>query len=229
MYEQCLIKMTYYAKYDSFVFESNDRIFYDGIQNGTAEPYPLHLAIVKRYLEMFPSRNRCYIDVGAHIGTTVAPYSRLFSSVHAYEPSSLNFSFLNKNMSRNNLTNCKIYNIGLYSHSCNGVMKYHGGGNSGCYAFEPLEFGDVKCVSLDSQSHEFVDFVKIDTEGSELYVLKGAENTLRRWKPLIQFETNNLCEKLYGINVKQTVDYLISLGYIVFDSSDENNLFMYIP
>lgn len=221
--------MPFTAEYDSFTFETNDPVFYHGIQNGTSEPYPLHLAIVRRYLEMFPTHNNCYIDIGAHIGTTVAPYSRLFSLVHAYEPSRMNYTFLEKNVQRNNLVNCKIYNIGLYSHECNGSMKYHGGGNSGCYAFEPLEFGDTKCISLDSQNHEFVDFIKVDTEGSELYVLKGAENTLRRWKPLIQFETNNMCEKIYGIKIEQTIHYLQSLGYVVFDSSDPNNLFMHVP
>jgi len=221
--------MIYYPEYDSFVFETDDPIFDEGIRNGTAEPYPLHLAIVKRYLDMFPTRNRCFVDVGAHIGTTAAPYSRLFSTVHAYEPSSASYSFLVKNIKGNDLKNCTAYNIGLYSHTCTGVMKYHGGGNSGCFAFEPAEVGDVNCIRLDDQNHEFVDFLKIDTEGSELFVLKGAEATLRKWKPLVQFETNELSQRLYGISTQKSIDYLKSLGYVEFDTSDPNNIFLYVP
>lgn len=221
--------MSYYAEYDSFVFETDDPIFNESITNGTTEPYPMHLAVVKRYLEMFPSRNRCFVDIGAHIGTTAAPYSRLFSTVHAYEPSSSNYSFLVRNIKGNDLKNCTAYNIGLYSHKCTGVMKYHGGGNSGCFAFEPSDVGGVTCIPLDDQKHEFVDFLKIDTEGSELFVLKGAEATLRKWKPLVQIETNELSQRLYGISAQKSIDYLKSLGYVEFDTSDPNNMFLYVP
>lgn len=221
--------MTYYPEYDSFVFETDDPIFNESITNGSTEPYPFHLAVVKRYLDMFPTRTRCFIDIGAHIGTTAAPYSRLFSTVHAYEPCSVNYPFLERNIRGNNLKNCIPHNIGLYSYECQGIMKYHGGGNSGCFAFEPSESGDIKCIALDTQKHEFVDFIKVDTEGSELFVLKGAEATLRKWKPLVQIDTNELSQRLYGISAQKTVDYLKSLGYVEFDTSDPNNMFLYIP
>jgi FkbM family methyltransferase len=223
------MKMSLTAEYDSFVFETDDPIFQENIVRGTTEPYPLHLAIVKRYLEQFPSKNKCFIDIGAHIGTTALPYSRLFQTVHAYEPFSNNFKFLERNVSRNTIANCKIHNVGLYSRNCSGTMVYHGGGNSGCYFFSPGESGPAYCVTLDSQHHDYVDFLKLDTEGSELHVLRGAEQTLRKWKPLIQFETNGQSERLYGIRTDETVAYLKTLGYIEYDTSDPYNLFMYCP
>lgn len=219
----------YLAKHDSFAFETNDPAFMEGISYGTADPWQVQLPIVKRYLSMFPHKNRCYIDIGAHIGTTAAVYSRLFSKVHAYEPFSDNYQLLVRNVERNHLTNCTVHNIGLYSQECNGTMQLHSGNNSGCYYFAPSESGNVHCIDLDSQDHDCVDFIKIDTEGSELHVLKGAEKTLRRWKPLIQFERNGLSETLYSIRFRDTVEYLESLGYMAFDTSDPYNMFMYCP
>lgn len=221
--------MSLFAEYDSFRFETDDPIFQQEITKGTSEPYPLHLAVVKRYLNMFPTKNRCFVDIGGHIGTTALPYSRLFQTVHAYEPCSTNFKFLERNLKSNGASNCKAYNLGLYSECCKGYMKYHGGGNSGCYYFEPHPAGNSSCVTLDSQQHTEVDFIKIDTEGSELYVLQGAEKTLRKWKPLVQFEINGQSERLFQIQAMETVAFLKSLGYIEFDTSDPNNIFMYCP
>ena len=204
------------ATYDGFTFVTDDPVFYYSITNGTTEPYPRHLDVVKRYLKIFPNKNRVYIDVGAHIGTTMAAYSRLFQSLHGYEPTTRNFEFLKQNMISNNLTNCRIYNTGLYSSDCRGTMKYHGGGNSGCIYFEPSEDGEIQCTTLDAQNHTNVDFIKIDTEGSELHVLRGAEALLRTYKPLVQIETNGLSEKHYGIKDQECIDFLTSLGYSCF-------------
>jgi hypothetical protein len=59
------------AHYDDFSFYTDDPVFLHSISNGYTEPYPLHLDIVKRYLSIFPHKNRTYIDIGAHIGTTI--------------------------------------------------------------------------------------------------------------------------------------------------------------
>lgn len=217
------------ASYDGFTYETDDSVVCDHIAIGRAEPYLVQLPIVKRYLHMFPDKNRCYIDVGAHIGTTVAPYSRLYQTVHAYEPCERNANFLRQNVAANNIANCTIHTEGAYSKTCNGTMKLHGGGNSGCYYFETDSGGDVRVIALDSQGHTEVDFIKIDTEGSELYVLQGAEQTLRRWKPMVQFECNSLSEKFYGIRESEMVEYMKSLGYLAFDTSDPNNRCFYCP
>jgi len=57
------------------------------------------------------------------------------------------------------------------------------------------EKSEIDVVSLDSyfsnSSHQYLDFIKIDTEGYELEVLKGASETIREYKPqFIQIEFN---------------------------------------
>ena len=149
--------------------------------------------------------------------------------VHAYEPCQRNSRFLIRNIAENNIGNCAIHTEGLYSEACRGTMKQHAGGNSGCYYFEKSDTGDISCIPLDSHAHSEVDFIKLDTEGSELHVLKGAEQTLRTWKPLVQIECNSLSETLFGIQSKETIMYLKSLGYVEFDTSDHLNIFLYCP
>ncbi len=215
------------AHYDGFHFITDDPVFAASISYGTTEPYPYDLAIVKRYLRVFPKRCNTYIDIGAHIGTTIAPYSRIFKNIVGFEANPKTFEFLKKNIEQNNIK-CQIESSGLYSHACKGDILQHGGGNSGCYYFQESENGQIECKPLDDYNFENVDFIKIDTEGSELYVLQGAEKTIQKWKPLIQIECNSLSDSLYGIQRTTIIEYLSSLGYYLYNSGSPN-LFFYYP
>ena len=149
------------ASYDGYKYMINDKIFFDSINAGNSEPYPIDLAIVKQYFAMFPHKNRTYIDVGAHIGTTIMPYTKMFANIIGYEANPANFELLKKNIEINNINNCKIYNQGLFNQDTNGKIVMHGC-NSGCYYFQPDPEGDIHCTTLDSdmldKSIENVDF-----------------------------------------------------------------------
>lgn len=66
----------------------------------------------------------------------------------------------------------------------------------------------VQQKTLDSFKIEKVNFIKLDVEGHEFKVLKGAVETITKNKPVIFMEH---CEK-FG-NVKKASDFLKSLGY----------------
>lgn len=55
----------------------------------------------------------------------------------------------------------------------------------------------------------------IDTEGYEYYVLKGAEQTIRKYKPVlvVEFHTKNLTNKFFNYPMSKTEEFLNSLGY----------------
>ena len=162
------------STYDGFRFVTNDTVFADSIAKGHTEPYPYDIHVVRRYLDTFPKRCRRYVDVGAHIGTTIAPYSRMFSNIVGFEANPETFAVLKENIAFNNI-DCCLESVGLYSHPCRGYVRQHAGGNSGCYYFQEDVTGPVECKTLDQYRFEDVDFLKIDTEGSELFILKGAE------------------------------------------------------
>jgi len=225
--------MSLFAEHDGFQFYTNDPVFQYTIQAGKTEPFGLMLSIVKKYLQQYPERNRTYIDVGAHIGTTIMPYSRLFQNVVGYEANPANYELLVRNVALNKLENTKVYNFGLYSEECRGDIVQHAGGNSGCFYFVKRENGPILCKRLDDECErrniENVDFIKLDTEGCELLILKNGINTIMKNKPLIQVEVNTTAMDLFQIENKETINFLLDLGYRIFDHTDPSNIFLYFP
>lgn len=59
--------------------------------------------------------------------------------------------------------------------------------------------------------------IKIDVEGAELQVLRGARATLARHRPLVVFEHGLGSADHYGTRPEQVHDLLTELGYRVFD------------
>ena len=168
---------------------------------------------------------------GADIGTTIAPCSRRYQQVIGFEPCLHNFECAQHNLKLNNLTNCQVYNIGLFNEETKVRVERHSDCNSGCFYVIKDPNGSVSCRTLDAECHDKqlanIDYIKIGTEGSELYVLQGASKIIDQWKPLIQFECNGLSEKLYGIKQQETKQFLAEKGYLLF--ADVGNLFYYNP
>ena len=155
------------------------------------------------------------IDVGAHKGETIQMFSKNFNlnSIICYEASKKNFEYLsNLNKKKYNF-NLEIYNIGLGSEEK--VLDFFQTSESSSSTFCKINFHSnyykrkkkildlfkkenyivnkekIKLNTLNNQfknfSFNFVDILKIDTEGFEFDVIKGASNYLKKIK-FIYFE-----------------------------------------
>ena len=72
-------------------------------------------------------------------------------------------------------------------------------------------------VNFDSLSWcEKIDFIKIDVEGSEWAVLRGAQRILQQYQPALMVELNDETASLAGYTVDQMILWLDSLGYKPF-------------
>jgi hypothetical protein len=92
----------------------------------------------------------------------------------------------------------------------------------------------VKVVTLDSLRERFsrVDFIKIDVEGFELSVLRGAQRLLEEHLPIVCFELTPLYSKRYGYGVDDFWHLLRPLGYTlkwINQSRDQGKLITSIP
>lgn len=66
----------------------------------------------------------------------------------------------------------------------------------------------------------FPDYLKVDVQGHELEVIKGAFQTIERYRPIIQLETN-LMQFYHGIPVfHEVIAYMASIGYVAYDFTD---------
>ncbi len=76
---------------------------------------------------------------------------------------------------------------------------------------------EVKTERLDAvlPAEHRVDFIKIDVEGAELAVLRGAERTIRVHRPRILFECIDGAAKRYGATTEQVYDLLVGSGMSV--------------
>ncbi len=131
------------------------------------------------------------LDVGAHIGTHTLTMSRLVGPsgrVYAFEPVQKTYRELRRNLELNGVTNVVPlrYAIGKGAASVIEMNPIHPGEEGGTSVGHG---GDrVELRSLDSFGFEQVSLIKIDVEGFELPVLDGAEETIRRNRPVLVVE-----------------------------------------
>jgi hypothetical protein len=69
-------------------------------------------------------------------------------------------------------------------------------------------------ITLDSLALDEVDFMKLDTEGYEENILRGAVETIKRCRPVIIVEQKrDMAEARFGLRPRGAVTFLESLGY----------------
>lgn len=152
------------------------------------------------------------VDCGAHYGSWSIPLSKHFSTVYAFEARPDVFSCLQRNtkstqniITRNCAVGHKFDNVDV------GTGQWKGrDGNSGIGTV--IGPGTIPMIPLDSLKLEHVDFIKVDVEGFELFVLQGAEETLKRCKPVVIFEENVRGKMEHNIERGTVGSFLYSLG-----------------
>lgn len=151
------------------------------------------------------------IDIGANIGNHTIFFSSICEcKVHAFEPQRSVFNVLEKNVQLNNQENqVELYDIALGEEENKGDIKIVDSNNLGRSEIEQNINGEIIINTLDNFINLFknIDIIKIDVEGMELNVLKGAINTINKFKPLLYIETKKQ-EDFEIIN-----NFLIPLGY----------------
>jgi FkbM family methyltransferase len=216
-----IISNKYLCKYKDNIYFTSDENQIEYINSGIAEPYSGNIEIVKNYIKN-TKRNNTYIDVGVNIGTHSIVFSKLFSNIISFEPDYNNYNQSNDNIIINNISNITLYNNALGSIFKKISTKQHNNHSRGC--IYTIDGGDIDCITLDSLNLTNVDYIKIDVEGNELDVLKGAINTIKNNLPIIEFEYNFLSEKLFNITYNETKIFLNNIGY-VFDKKFESNYY----
>lgn len=168
----------------------------------------------------------CAIDVGAALGLFSLELARLVGEggrVIAIEPSSTSVRLLKRNARRNRAVVSVLH---AAASSADGARNFYLTDSSDSHAFYPHPLIgprkqiSIKTVRLDSVA-ESVDFLKIDVEGAELDVLRGASQLLSR-SPLLVVEWAPACQRAAGRRIDELPEFLMRLGYDleVFDETN---------
>lgn len=72
----------------------------------------------------------------------------------------------------------------------------------------------VTMRTIDSYGFDDVDFIKIDVEGAELGVLRGAKETIKRCRPAVQMEIMEKQCNLFGYTPQDLYDFLVQQDYV---------------
>lgn len=181
------------------------------------------------------------LDIGANTGTfCLLPKINPDIKGIAFEPTPDIYEILKKNILLNNIQNkMKTMPIALSDKKGVATLKYPRSGKDSGFAClgKPLRFNDwieveVPTDTLDNialqQKIEKVDLIKIDTEGCELFVLKGGEGLIREYYPgiLAEFYEQNTLQ--FGYHADQIKDLLFSWGYSCKQISKED-VYFYKP
>jgi len=133
-------------------------------------------------------KNKDILDVGAYIGDSACIFSKYTGkNVYAFEPCETNFKKLEKTIQLNNLKNVKGVKKGLGSQEKKEkIYFYEGSSSMAKISNAPSE--EIEVTTLDNfvkENNLEVGLIKIDTEGFEQEVLKGAINTIKTQKPAL--------------------------------------------
>ena len=156
-------------------------------------------------------QTRVAIDVGAHLGIISYQLSKIFDQVESFEINPAIFSCLEENVSRHCNSNVNLHFTGL-GDKHNNVDIITPPKTLGTY-IKPDGTGNCKIVPLDDFEFTNVDFIKIDVEGFEANVIKGAMKTIERCRPVILYERKDHGERFgysndYPLLMLRHLDYL---------------------
>jgi len=163
-------------------------------------------------------KGKIVYDVGAHVGFYTILASRLVDEqglVCAFEPNPQNAYFLLKHLQLNKIKNVKLILGALGENFSLGSLSNKGSESK----IEEKDFKSeiivpIFCIDdlvLKSKIIPPPHILKIDVEGFELKVLKGAKQILEKYKPILFVALDNKDTKL------EVLKFIKNLGYNIFD------------
>jgi FkbM family methyltransferase len=173
-------------------------------------------------LRNYINPNRNILEIGGHCGTSSLVYSTFLNDenkIFVYEPQKNMFNLLVQNINQNNLQNKIIpNNLGVFCYEGTGKMNeidLDGGG--GIVSKRYVEENNLSCnfggislgtngeniilTTIDNMKLEDIGFIHCDAQGSENFIFSKALETIKKCRPVIFYENNEIYGKYLYDNV----------------------------
>ena len=165
------------------------------------------------------------LDVGANLGIWSLLAAKRGAQVHAFEPVPSMVERLRGHVARDGAGPITIHQLALGAES--GSMPFFAvvEGNSGASALIRRHEGDIEIqadvATLDSvlqrEKIDRVDFMKIDVEGAEILVFRGASQLMASESaPILFFEMDDQLCASFGTTTREIKQLLLEYGYAIY-------------
>jgi FkbM family methyltransferase len=166
------------------------------------------------------------IQAGGNCGLVLSQFVEHFNTIYTFEPDPVNFYCLNQNITSANVIKIQaclgdISNPVQVQHLIRpdnphdiGGVHVHGS-------------GVTPVIVIDNLNLPGCDLIQLDIEGYELHALRGAINTIKKFKPVICVEIFEPWLNRYESNSEKILDFLTNLNYILIGEAGVDKIFIY--
>lgn len=181
--------------------------------------------------KILPQFRRC-VDIGSNNACNAVNYAERFDWVECFEPTELAQELWLNTVRDNAVTNVTLHKEALAERGGKTEILLHerNGGHNHLAHYDKnprsrpevrtRKVQEVETRTLDSYQFTDIDFIKIDVEGYEWFVLQGGEQTIMRERPLLQLEiVANQCRK-FNYRAEEMIEWLRARDYRVCSKRD---------
>jgi FkbM family methyltransferase len=214
------------------LFYSKGTSLVEMIDKETSVYEPDTCKILRSYIESTESPS--FIDIGSNIGLISLYMLRYIPEIkiYAFDPGPHQSMLFRKTIGDNKLEkNVQLYEIALSNKDGKSSFNIHDTRHVSADGLIDTERAgetsriEISTKRLDTWWHDSlnpnINLIKIDTEGAELWVLEGAQELIKKCKPVIMIEMNSINYRNYPYDIKDVYNYLINLEYSVFTFNNE--------
>jgi FkbM family methyltransferase len=155
----------------------------------------------------FCKHKRIAVQAGGNCGIWPRELSNHFDWVYTFEPDPDNFHCLARNAISKNIIKFQAA-LGSEHKTIGMVLNEKNAGS----LHMAEQAGAIPVLRIDDLNLPFCDFIELDLEGYEIFALRGAEETIKRHKPVLQIEHKGHAQR-YGERPENVLGYLARLGY----------------
>ena len=174
--------------------------------------YQLHkLQAAFPYIKNF----RHAVDIGAHVGLWSRVLARCFARLTAFEPIEQHRACFVENVRSGDGCEVELHPFALSASEETLRFSFRPDNSGDTHVVKNVDDGlgaQVFARTLDSFDLPPIDFLKIDCEGYEYFILKGGEATVRRDRPCIIVEQKPGKGRMYGLDDQEAVKLLQTWG-----------------
>jgi FkbM family methyltransferase len=193
----------------------------DSVANAIKSGYYFEQEIIDLAKEYYKP-GTVLLDIGGNYGQMAVAFSKFSTGgyVYTFEAEPFVYAVLKRNIDINKCSNVNCIAGAVYNKAGEKLVfpepDFKRFESYGSYGVDPTakEGRIVETITIDSlQVKEPVSFIKVDIQGSDLFALQGARETILKNKPAIVFEFEQQFQDEFKTSFNDYVEFVRSINY----------------